>query len=61
VNPENVFDIARGMREVLLDSGLRCRLVAQGFEQVKKFSWERAAREVHQAYLEIGSYKNRPR
>ena len=61
VNPENVFDIARGMREVLLDSGRRCRLIAQGFEQVKKFSWERAAREVHQAYLEIGSYKNRPR
>jgi glycosyltransferase involved in cell wall biosynthesis len=61
VNPENVFDIARGMREVLLDPGLRCRLISQGFEQVKKFSWERAAREVHQAYLEIGSYKNRPR
>jgi len=61
VNPENVFDIARGMREVLLDSSLRCRLIAQGFEQVKKFSWERTALEVHQAYLEIGSYKNRPR
>lgn len=61
VNPENVFDIARGMREVLLDSSLRCKLVAQGFEQVKKFSWERTAREVHQTYLEIGSYKNRPR
>lgn len=61
VNPENVFDIARGMREVLLDPGLRRRLIAQGFQQVKKFSWERAAREVHQAYLEIGSYKKRPR
>jgi len=61
VNPENVFDIARGMREVLLDSDLRGRLVAQGLEQVKKFSWERTARQVHQAYLEIGSSKNRPR
>jgi glycosyltransferase involved in cell wall biosynthesis len=61
VNPENVFDIARGMREVLLDSALRRRLIALGFEQVRKFSWERTAHEVLQAYLEIGSYKNRPR
>lgn len=61
VNPENVFDIARGMREVLLDSALRCKLIAEGFEQVKRFSWERTAREVHQAYLEIGAYKSRPR
>ncbi len=60
VNPENVFDIARGIREVLLDPALRQRLVLQGFEQVKKFSWERAAREVHRAYLEIASYKKRP-
>ena len=61
VNPENVFDIARGIREVLLDAELRRRLVAQGFEQAKKFSWEGTAREVHQAYMEIASYKNRPR
>ncbi|HLG99520.1 MAG TPA: glycosyltransferase family 1 protein [Bryobacteraceae bacterium] len=61
VNPENVFDIARGMRDVLLDTGLRRRLLAQGVEQVKKFSWERTAREVHQTYIEIASYKKRPR
>jgi glycosyltransferase involved in cell wall biosynthesis len=61
VNPENVFDIARGMREVLLDPELRHKLVAQGFAQAKKFSWEGTAREVHQAYLEIGSYKKPPR
>ena len=61
VNPENVFDIARGMREILLDTNLRRKLVEQGFEQVKNFSWERTAREVHQAYLEIASYKKRPR
>ena len=61
VNPENVFDIARGIREVLLDRQLSHKLIALGFEQAKKFSWERTAREVHQAYLEIGSYKYQPR
>ena len=61
VNPENVFDIARGIREVLLDSELRRQLIARGFEQVRKFSWERTGSEVLQAYEEIASYKKRPR
>ena len=30
VNPENVFDIARGIREVLLDEDLRAKLIAAG-------------------------------
>ena len=46
VNPENVFDIARGMKEVLLDDQLRKRMVSAGLVQARKFSWERTAREV---------------
>jgi glycosyltransferase involved in cell wall biosynthesis len=61
VNPENVFDIARGMREVLLDRPRRNGLVERGFEQARRFSWERTAQQVLDAYEEIGSYKNRPR
>jgi glycosyltransferase involved in cell wall biosynthesis len=60
VNPENVFDIARGMKEVLLDQNLRRTLVERGFEQARRFSWERTARQVLDAYEEIGSYKSRP-
>jgi glycosyltransferase involved in cell wall biosynthesis len=60
VNPENVFDIARGMREVLLDPELRARLVQGGCEQVKRFSWERTARQVLDTYEEIASCKRRP-
>jgi len=60
VNPENVFDIARGVREVLLDFELRARLIGMGFEQVRKFSWDRTAMQVLQAYEEIASYKKRP-
>ena len=58
VNPENVFDIARGMREVLLDRDHRNRLVARGFEQARRFSWERTAQHVLETYEEIGAYKN---
>ncbi len=52
VNPENVFDIARGVREALLDPALRSTLVERGFEQVRRFDWLRTARAVVEAYRE---------
>jgi glycosyltransferase involved in cell wall biosynthesis len=61
VNPENVFDIARGMREVLLNDALRSGLIERGLEQARRFSWERSAAQVLQNYEEITSYKKRPR
>jgi len=61
VNPENVFDIARGMREVLLDDRLRELLICRGFEQLRQFSWERSAGQVLEAYEEIGSARKRSR
>ena len=59
VNPENVFDIARGIREVLLDQSLRKRLVDRGYEQLKSFSWESTAREVLETYREVASFTRR--
>jgi glycosyltransferase involved in cell wall biosynthesis len=61
VNPENVFDIARGIREVLLDAGLRETLIAKGFEQFGKFSWDRTAREVLDTYIEVIESRARSR
>ena len=61
VNPENVFDIARGIREVLLDADLRRTLIQKGFEQMKQFSWRRAAAEVLQTYQDVASARKRPR
>ncbi len=52
VKPENVFDIARGIREVLLDDELRATLIRRGREQASRFSWERTARQVLDIYLE---------
>ena len=58
INPENVFDIARGIREVLLDESLRARLIQSGFEQVKQFSWHRTATEVLAVYNEVAVAKS---
>lgn len=56
VNPENVFEIARGIREVLLDEDLRATLIRCGREQAARFSWERTAREVLEIYGEAGAH-----
>jgi glycosyltransferase involved in cell wall biosynthesis len=53
VNPENVFDIARGLREVLLDEALRERLIAAGYAQVRQFDWARTAQQTLEVYREV--------
>jgi len=58
VNPENVFDIARGMREVLMDEPLRARLIEKGRRQAQRFSGERTAREVLSIYEEIAASRS---
>jgi glycosyltransferase involved in cell wall biosynthesis len=50
VNPENVFDIARGMKLILSDDVLRQKLIQKGLEQVSKFSWKLAAEKVLETY-----------
>ncbi len=53
VNPENVFDIARGMTEVLLNDTLRHELVVKGRKQAAKFSWAKTAAGVLKVYEEL--------
>ncbi len=55
VNPENVFDIARGIREVLLNDELRAALVEKGRCHAATFSWERTAKEVIGIYRQVCS------
>lgn len=50
VNPENVFDIARGIRQILTDQELRDTLIRNGYERARAYSWERAAQLVREAY-----------
>ncbi len=54
VNPENVFDIARGITEVLLNDNLREELIRKGRKQASTFSWARTAEAVLKLYGELG-------
>jgi glycosyltransferase involved in cell wall biosynthesis len=45
VNPENVIDISDKMEKLLSDEELRKNLIKKGHEQIKKFSWEKTAKE----------------
>jgi glycosyltransferase involved in cell wall biosynthesis len=53
VNPENVFDIARGIKEVLLNADLRAKLTEEGRIHAAKYSWKHTAQEVLEIYREI--------
>ncbi len=53
VSPDNVFDVARGLRALLLDDDLRCRRVAEGRAQAARFNWDETARSVLNIYREI--------
>ena len=55
VCPENVFDIARGITEVLLNDSLREELIHKGRKQAARFSWARTAEAVLKLYEELGS------
>jgi len=59
VNPENVFDIARGLREALLNESLRRELVRKGMQQARRFHWDVTARRVLEVYEEVA--QSRPR
>ena len=45
VDPHDVDAIAEAMRRLVTDDALRAELVRRGFENVKRFSWEKCARE----------------
>jgi len=45
VNPKNPAQIAEIVKRIIDDKILRDRLIQSGFENVKRFSWDRCARE----------------
>jgi glycosyltransferase involved in cell wall biosynthesis len=53
VNPENVFDIARGIRQILTEGILREALIRRGHELVQRYSWERSAGHVREVYESV--------
>jgi len=53
VNPKEVKHLAKALEEILVDQDLRERLRKEGLEQVKKFSWEKTAKETLEVYQEV--------
>ena len=45
IDPLSVEDITKKLELVINDKDLRQKLIKKGYEQVKKFSWEKTARE----------------
>ena len=45
IDPNNPKEIAEAMRKIFNDSSLRKEMIEKGFENIKRFSWEKCARE----------------
>jgi glycosyltransferase involved in cell wall biosynthesis len=59
VNPDIVFDIARGLKEALLDEGVRAVLRVRGRERVRRFQWCETARQTLEIYR-AAAQRNKP-
>lgn len=54
VDPARVDELACAMERVIVDPQLRDELIHNGYKQVKKFSWEKAGREMVGIVKKIG-------
>jgi len=52
VDPLNAQAIADAIQRIFLDQEVKKELIRRGFERVKLFSWEKAARETLQVYTQ---------
>jgi len=55
VNPLDVDDIKKNLELIIHNSELRKGLIEKGYEQVRKFSWEKTAKETLKVLEEVGS------
>jgi hypothetical protein len=55
VNPENVFEICKGLKHLLFDFNLRAELIARGLEQSRLYSWKKSAELVWQTYQKVAA------
>jgi glycosyltransferase involved in cell wall biosynthesis len=46
VDPHHTAEIAAGLSQLITNPGLRRQLVEQGYQQIQKFSWSKAAAQV---------------
>jgi glycosyltransferase involved in cell wall biosynthesis len=51
-NPLDTNDIARAIDDVLSNENLRNNLIAEGYKQIAKYSWERMAKQTYSVYID---------
>ena len=56
VDPYDVDALARAMRKVLTNEGLRKAMIEKGLAQAKKFSWEKTAKETLEVYKKVEGF-----
>ncbi len=55
VNPDNVYDIMRGLRRCLFDEELRAHLIQAGYAQAARYSWDLAAASLRDIYQQVAA------
>lgn len=55
VDPEDASDIAEKMQSLLKDEKMRDELIKKGYQQVKKFSWEKSAKKTLSILSEVAN------
>lgn len=58
VNPQDPDDIAQKIMLIINDNKLRKELIEKGYKQIKKFSWEKTAKETLKVLEEVGKNNN---
>ena len=53
VNPYDVDALVNGLEQIVASSDLQETLITKGKEQIRKFTWESAARNLHQIYQQL--------
>ena len=53
VNPENVFEIQRGLQRALVDPAMRAQMKQRGYEQAQRFSWTTSVSRILEIYREV--------
>ena len=55
VNPFDIEEISKGMEKIVFDENLRKDLIQKGYENIKRFSWRKAAEELLGIFKEVKS------
>jgi glycosyltransferase involved in cell wall biosynthesis len=51
-DPTDCDDIVRAINDILTNPAYRDKLIANGYKQVKKYSWRRMAEQTHTVYMD---------